>query len=79
MKIDWDKPDPYYDTLFTLFMRSLKPENKKKLSEACNMTIDFLRTTLNLKKWESYFVVKTLYREFPMKELIDEEKESLKR
>ena len=71
-KIDWEKPDPYYQTLHTLFVRSLKPENKEKLSEACAKTIDFLKA-LKLKKWEMYFVVETLYKEFPLDELIKEE------
>jgi len=71
----WEKPDPYYEKLRrrdVLFFRSLKPENKKKLSEACSLTIDFLRQKLKLKKWESYFVVKMLFEEFPLDELIKE-------
>jgi len=72
-KIDWDKPDPYYETLHTLFYRSIQPETKLKLSDACCKTIDFLRKQLKLKKWETYLVVQTLFEEFPKDELLKEE------
>jgi len=53
----------------TIFYRKLDLEEKAKLNQACSLAIDFLHQKLKLKKWECYFVVKTLYEEFPLEEL----------
>ena len=72
-RIQWDKLSRTSDPNRILFVRSLTSEKKEKLSKACSATIDFLLTKLKLKKWECYFVVKTLFEEFPVDQLIEEE------
>lgn len=47
----------------TLMWRKI---DQKKMTEATNRVIDLLRKELKLEPYECYFVIQTLYKEFPL-------------
>jgi hypothetical protein len=51
----------------TLFYRKV---DGPKMDAACSRTIDFLRQELKLEPHECFFVVQTLYKEFPKECLV---------
>ena len=69
----WTNPDyadPRMKVEFLLF-RKLTPEVKTRLSECSDKVIDYMRNTLKLEKWECYLLAETLYKSFPVEELLE--------
>ena len=54
-----------------LLFRRLTPEKRKQLSKCVGKIIDYMRKELKLEKWECYFLVTTMHKEFPVEELFN--------
>lgn len=55
----------------TLYFRKLSLEDKALVNAGCSACISLLYKKMKLEKWQCYLVVKTLFQEFPMEELLD--------
>ncbi len=53
-----------------IFYRKVDDKTKVILDAACRRVIDVLRKELKLEPWQCYFVVETLYKEFPKENLV---------
>jgi len=55
-----------------LLWKKFTPELKKKLSKCSSQLIDYMRKELQLETWECYWLVRTLFEEFPIESLLEE-------
>lgn len=54
----------------TFFFRTLDDECTLKLQDASKQVIELLMDKLKLKSWEALIVIESLYKSFPVQEML---------